>query len=131
MKKKLSLMITLCMLLLILPLPMAAAADAPEDAAKEATDAAGLLEQAKPLLDAKDYEAAVPLLQQAAEQGNAEAQNALGEELFDCAEVLVACPARSSEFMIIFLFMASAMTVSYSANSFFTESQSAFICETL
>ena len=58
-------------------------------------------------------------------------RQALGEQLFDGAEVLVACPARSSEFMIIFLFMASAMTVSYSANSFFTESQSAFICETL
>ena len=69
-------MITLCMLLFILPLQ--AAAEAQEDTAKEATDAASLIEQATPLVEAEDYEAAFPIIQKAAETGDDMAQHWLG-----------------------------------------------------
>ena len=69
-------MITLCMFMLMLPLQMAAA-DSAEDAAKGATDATGLYDQAVALLEAEEYEAALLLLEEAAEQGIPEAITAL------------------------------------------------------
>jgi TPR repeat protein len=47
--------------------------------AEEAGEAEVLIEQAKNLLTAEDYEAAISILQKEAEKGNAEAQNELGK----------------------------------------------------
>ena len=72
MKKMLSLMITLCMLLLILPL-QTAAAEAPEDAAKEAADAAERYDQAVALFNGEKYEAAFPMNEEMTEESTPEA----------------------------------------------------------
>ena len=65
MKKMLSLVL-LCLVLTIMP-GITAAAEEP------------IMDKAQALLDAGDYEAAVPLLEEAAGQGDALAQNELGK----------------------------------------------------
>ena len=81
MKKKVLALLTalLCFTCLMMVGPQAFAADTAEDAAKEAADAAVLLEQAKTLLDDQDYDAAFLLIEKAAETGDAKAQRWLGD----------------------------------------------------
>ena len=65
----------LVLLLTIMTVPVAVAENMTGEGS---TEAAALVEQAFELLDAEDYDAAIPLFQKAADMGDASAQNALG-----------------------------------------------------
>jgi TPR repeat protein len=65
--KKNCLLVVLCLVLTAWPVM-----------AEETEKASSLIEEARVLIEAEDYEAVVPLLQEAADMGNADGQNMLG-----------------------------------------------------
>ena len=65
-------------LALVLTMMAVSVAAAENMTGEGSTEAAALVEQAFKLLDAEDYDAAIPLFQEAADMGDASAQNALG-----------------------------------------------------